>query len=71
MKQSWLDKPITWRSYFRLGGIITLVYLMVCGVWTAVTFGEEISEWIRNVAYRVKTGIKNLGRKEVLPKESL
>ena len=65
-RNSWLDVPITWRSYFRVYGVMTLLYMIVWGVIMAVSFWEQVSEWCGNVLTKVKHKLKKLGSRDCI-----
>lgn len=42
----WLDKSITWRTYFKVAGISMALGVVVTGVWFCVQFWDDISRKI-------------------------
>jgi hypothetical protein len=38
MIKNWLDKPVTWRRYFKMCGICSIISIIYC-IWLYVKIG--------------------------------
>lgn len=55
--KNWLNKPITWGSYLKFGGICSLVGIAITAAIWVVTFTNMIDNfktWIDKSMYYVK-----------------
>lgn len=43
-KMSWLDKPITWRTSFKVGGITMLISAVAVAIEWIMFFGNPFSK---------------------------
>jgi hypothetical protein len=50
----WLDKPVTWRSYLRLSGIVVIIYLIGYDVFMASLWHNEIYDIIDDLRPKKK-----------------
>lgn len=47
--KDWMNKPMTWGSYWKLAGICSVIGLAITGVSYAVLFKDEIMRWVKNI----------------------
>ena len=52
-----MSKPVTWGGYWKLCGLLSIIYLIVYGVIAIAAFRDEITEWLDGV--RERFGRKN------------
>ena len=41
--RNWLDNPITWRSYFRMAGISTIISMIILIISICNPYGDDIA----------------------------
>ena len=51
--KKFLDSTMTWRSYLKVGGILSLITLIGEGIWFALNFGDEIKSWLGEKIYAI------------------
>ena len=44
-----LSTTMTWGSYFKVSGILTLITVIGEGIWITATYREEIKSWLKNL----------------------
>ena len=46
MIKKWLDTPVTWRRYFKMCGICSIISTIYC-IWLYVKIGLIDLDWIK------------------------
>ena len=41
--KNWLDNPITWRNYFKMAGICTVIGMVISGIGMCYAYWDTIS----------------------------
>ena len=47
-----MSRPVTWGGYWKLCGVLTVIYIIVYGVIAIAAFRDEITEWFDGVKER-------------------
>lgn len=52
--KNYLDTPITWRSYWKFGGICCIISLIYCVIYYTIMGWISPVEWMNDKIDRVK-----------------
>lgn len=50
MKQKFnelLDRPVTWKGYLKLAGVVSVVYAIGFAIWAIKLYWDDIKDWFK------------------------
>ena len=51
--KNWLDNPITWRNYFKMAGVCTVIGMVISGIGICYAYWDTISCKLDDIKYSI------------------